>query len=392
MANTSTTLIFDPIPFKGGSKIATSDALNCAPVSDTHFLVLTIEPDFWIQTDFYRNHKVKCVQLPSIAWLMRQHHGLGYWLNQAYLLLLILKTIMGSHKVKKVIGASGPGIDMALYGLQKLINIDVIQFIHGNVGLSRSIGYCLANADRVFYLPCARASIRLALQAYLTDKLGIDDSEAVAEHYLSASSYQTFTNGIPASRWPSKCQDTLPVCFWAASLLKWKGLDLLIDAAKRCAPYQPLLMNICYIRPKDICLPVSHAPVDLSYTQWWEDPSNLDEIRSQSSIFVSTSHNEPFGLSILEALAAGMCVVIPQDDAYWDQQLTHNVDCIKYQPNDASSLAHALLDVINNRELMLCCQANARQLALQYRAESQYLEFTHCLNDAQINKTMRIYS
>ncbi|MEI8597440.1 glycosyltransferase [Vibrio sp. M60_M31a] len=122
------------------------------------------------------------------------------------------------------------------------------------------------------------------------------------------------------------------VYFWAASLLKWKGLETLIKASKRAAISQSVVLNVCYIRPVDTCLPISNAPVLLSHTIWYEDPENLDDIRSQSNIFVSTSCNEPFGLSILEALAAGMCVVIPSDGAYWDKTLTHNENCIKYQP------------------------------------------------------------
>ncbi|MBF4438182.1 glycosyltransferase, partial [Vibrio anguillarum] len=68
-------------------------------------------------------------------------------------------------------------------------------------------------------------------------------------------------------------------------------------------------------------------------------------------LFVSTSQQEPFGLSILEALAAGMCVIIPEDNAYWDSLLTHELNCLKYAANDVSSLAETLHRAITEPHL-----------------------------------------
>ena len=380
MAKSNLTLVFDPIPFKGGSKIATSDALNVCRVRDNRFLVMTVDPEFWQSSDFYANHNVQLVRIWPLLGLMKVHHGPLYWLNQLYLLLSLLFTLVCHRGVDKVVGASGPGIDMALYLLQRLVSLEVVQFIHGNVGLSRSIGYCLTRADAVFYLPCARESIKAALEAYLCHSTNISDSAPLAESYLSSAHYQSFVNGLPKSRWPSQCQTQLPVCFWAASLLKWKGLDTLVEAVRISARYKPFALNVCFIRPKETCLPVSQAPVNLKHTHWYHDPDNLDQIRSQSSIFISTSRNEPFGLSILEALAAGMCVLIPQDGAYWDQELTHNENCIKYQANDPDSLANALLYATSEQAILDRCSNNARLIANSYRAEFRYQKFAQYLN------------
>lgn len=379
MAKPPITVIFDPIPFKGGSKVATSDALNCTDASNHQYLVITVDKAFWQQTAFYQQHNVTCQYVRPVRWLIHRHHGVAYWLNQCYFALCLLRVLLFNNVVR-CIGASGPGIDMPLYLVGKLLGTEVVQFVHGNVGLSRSIGYCLTQAAHVFYLDSARSSIRCALECYLCSVTSLDDTEALAESYLSAPHYQSFENGIPASRWPTRCQSLLPICFWAASLLKWKGLDLLLDAAMLCHHHQPMPFTVCYIRPQQTCLPISHAPVEYPQIQWWEDPDNLDQLRSEASIFVSTSHSEPFGLSILEALAAGMCVIVPQDGSYWDKRLNHNQDCIKYQPNDADSLANALLYASNDRGVMQRCQSNAILVANHYRAEACYAPIVNVLN------------
>lgn len=391
MAKSNLILVFDPIPFKGGSKIATSDALNICRTDNNQFIVLTIQPQFWRKSDFFANHEVSLVSFRAPSSLIKIHSGPLYWLNQLYLLVVLMATFIRYRGITRVVGASGPGIDMALYLLKYLVSFELVQFVHGNVGLSRSIGYCLTRADAVFYLPSTRESLKAALKTYLYHVTNIADMSAVAESYLCAPHYHSFTNGIPTSRWPTQCQTELPICFWAASLLKWKGLDSLLDAIKITHHHTPIALNVCFIRPKDTCLPVSTAPVNVSNIHWFEDPTNLDQIRSQSNIFVSTSRSEPFGLSILEALAAGMCVLIPQDGAYWDKQLVHDKDCIKYQPDDVNSLANALLYAVCDKTVLHRCQKNAIALAKSYRAEIRYKEFARYVNRDSTLNTSRIF-
>ncbi|RTZ16804.1 glycosyltransferase [Vibrio aquaticus] len=385
MAKINKTLVFDPIPFKGGSKIATSDALTCSSTQLHQFVVLSVTPDYWESTDFYAKHDVSVIRLFHSGWLIKHHNGPLYWLNQLTLLVQLFFVLCLQGKITKIVGASGPGIDMPLYLAKRLFSFELIQMIHGNVGCSRSIGYCLTNADSVFYLPSARPSMKTALITYLSSLNNIADTEHIAECYLKSANYQSFVNGIPEHRWPTQSEQSLPIFFWSASLLKWKGLDLFIQAARIASTFKPLAMNICFIRPKQTCLPISEAPINLNrHTQWYDDPSNLDEIRANSNIFVSTSVNEPFGLSILEALAAGMCVILPQDGAFWDQQLEHNVNCIKYQPNDPESLSNALLLAAHDPLLCQLCQTHALDIAKQFKAEYRYMKFAQCLNGAGV--------
>lgn len=102
---------------------------------------------------------------------------------------------------------------------------------------------------------------------------------------------------------------------------------------------------------------------------WHESPGNLDDIRANASIFVSTSRREPFGLSILEALAAGLCVVIPRDGAYWDRTLTDGVSCVGYRSGDPDDLNEKIRYLLENRDVTRRSAKGGQEVAARYRAE-----------------------
>ncbi|RJX66487.1 glycosyltransferase family 1 protein [Vibrio sinensis] len=381
-------LLFDPISFKGGSKIATSEALSLCHHHNITFTILTVNPEYWKTSRLVQQQNATIKVIPDFAWFSKQQYGLNYWFSQCYFALLVMITCLRTYPIQVAIGASGPGVDMPLYLVQRAFGYKIIQFIHGNVAISRSIGWCLTRADHVFYLPSTRASLQYSLERYLTRKVGIEDCLAMCEYYLQAPHYHSFVNGLPQSAWPSRSQTKTPVCFWAASLLKWKGLDLFLDSLRIANQLMPVVTNICYIQPDDTALPVSQAPINIANVLWFQDPPELDSIRQRSNIYVSTSHHEPFGLSILEALAAGMCVIIPNDGAYWDGELQHGVNCIKYAPNDPQSLASAILYVFANSHVIEELGLAAIKLADTYRADVTYQEFNQLLVTlADVNKT-----
>lgn len=102
----------------------------------------------------------------------------------------------------------------------------------------------------------------------------------------------------------------------------------------------------------------------------------LDRTRAKvfrtANIFISTSRNEPFGLSILEAMAAGHCIVLPADGAYWDKTLDDSVNCIKYRPEDADDLANKIMHLCNNMDKVKTLDLAGMKVAENYRAESCY--------------------
>jgi len=233
-----------------------------------------------------------------------------------------------------------------------------MQFIHGPVALSKTLGRCLNLADKVFYLASTKDTLNHALR-----RAGYLDAS------INNRKYKTFVNALPEQGWPSPIDSSATGVFWAASLLKWKGLDLLMSALRSLPEPEA---DVCYIKPKSTILSLSKPDRSLENVFWHHSPENLDQIRKQRLVFVSTSKNEPFGLSILEAMAAGMCVVIPEDGSYWDQILVHGNNCYKYQPGCSESLAKALCLLLDDTSFALKIGNAGMQIAENYRGLEKY--------------------
>ncbi|WP_033136878.1 glycosyltransferase family 4 protein [Aeromonas finlandensis] len=344
-------IVVDPIPFRGGSKVATEVLLDelskRMPELTCH--VLTQDPDSWPRC---QQHSL---WLPRI--LKGRESGIGYLLKQGWQTLLILWLAWRLGEVKCLLAASGPGVDLCCYWAARWLRCRVVQLIHGPVGCSGLSARALQRASVVFYLESASPSL-----AALRRRLGAADFPA---------NWMAFINGLSEAHWPRTTAGG-PRILWAASLLKWKGLETMLAAHQQLSGSRPEL-TVCYLQPTGTLQPCSQPQPQLPDTHWYANPANLDEIRARCGIFVSTSHQEPFGLSILEAMAAGLCVVIPADGAWWDQRLNDGVECCKYQPNDPDDLARVLRTLAAMPDIVIRVGRNAQlHTAMHYKAVDTY--------------------
>ena len=347
-------LVLDPIPFRGGSKVATENILQLVDRRKSKITVLTHDENSW------RMEGIRCEPLWEPKWLMTSMQGLPYFLRHFILLLNVIRSFIKHGRAQLLVGASGPGVDLALYFAKALFKGKIIQLIHGPVAVSRTIGRCLLFADRIFCLESARTSVESAVAVVGGSLEGRVDK------------CSTFVNGLPDDAWPTPSGTQEVAVLWAASLLKWKGMETLMTALEQFEARNRPQTHICYIRPKEASLPVSQAPISMDKVVWHESPDELDRIRSGCSVFVSTSYQEPFGLSILEALAAGLCVLIPEDGAYWDRMLTDGVNCVKYEPANPQSLARKLRLLKVAPQLLGKIGREGQKVAEKYRASSCY--------------------
>ncbi|NRA60338.1 MAG: glycosyltransferase family 4 protein [Psychrobium sp.] len=355
-------VVIDAITFAGGSKVATNTILTTIAVPAQRITIITSDPASW-------DKKFHIIKLWQPSWLAVKEQGVLYFLRHLIIALHVLFVHIWHGKINVAIGASSPGVDLSLYLAGKIINYRIIQLVHGPVSCSGTIARCLITADSVFYL----ASSFDSLTQCMTKKLGKKNTE----HLLRGNRFKPFINGIAKSAWPSQCQYHTPKLLWAASLLKWKGLDFFINTISSMPLAMRPLTHICFIRPKKTAQAVSEAFLVKPKVYWHQQPTDLNTIRASCNIFVSTSQNEPFGLSILEALSAGLCVIIPKDNAYWDQTLCHGVNCIKYQTNDLNDLVEKILSLSGNLQSIRKIGQSGKQLSTYYQASHTYREINN---------------
>ena len=349
-------LIVDPIVISGGSKIATQLAISHADLSRYDITVLTNDPESWSKLE------ARYIPIRTLSFIRTAQHGVMFLMAHLLVTLNILWITMRYGKPEMVIGASSPNVDMSIYFFRKVVRFQWLQFVHGDVPQSGLSGKALLATDSLAMLKSSEASVKNVVKSIANDEQ--------YHNLFNRSQTFTFDNGLDEKQWPTRSHQDRPVVYWAASLLKWKGLDTLIEAYKTSELPKA---NICYIAPKDMPHGVTKAPVNLEHVAWYEKPKNLDALRANSSIFVSTSQREPFGLSILEAMAAGLAVIIPADGAYWDEKLHNELTCIKYAPNDSEDLSRAIKRLANDDVLRADIGKRAFHLAQHYRAQACYL-------------------
>jgi glycosyltransferase involved in cell wall biosynthesis len=366
-------LIYDPVPYKGGSKNVMKSIIAELP-SNIQVWVISNDKDSWYDVS---NNNVHFVPLFSPQWLQSKTTGFFYFIKHFVYLLSLLAHMIKLKRFTKIIGFSGPNVDFSLYLLTELINMDIIQLIQGNIAKSKTSGFGLVRAKQVFYLPSTHESILDALKCYR------NDSPKCSSNNIVNNKFKPFVNGINCSTIKAKTNNNKIGFIWAASLLKWKRVELFIAAMTELNSHSKekdkYFASVCYIEPTNDAYLDLNRFNKVDNIHWYSDPKNLNDIRAKSSVFISTSENEPFGLSILEAMAAGLAIVIPADNAYWDQHLTDGVNCIKYAPNNTKSLTKALTRLIEDPTLLLKISQQAKHSSLKYCNLRCYSQILKCI-------------
>jgi len=344
-------LIYDPVPFKGGSKEVMKTILTELP-SNIEVWVVSNDNASWCDSN------VHFVPLFCPLFLLQKTTGVSYFIKHLILLFSLLITLCKLKRFTKIIGLSGPCVDFALYLLTSIINIDIIQLVQGDIANSKVAAFGLTRAKQVFYLPSTFDSILNTLKTHNQ------------HHPITKENFSPFVNGIDSSVIKAKVSNEKIGFLWAASLSRWKKVELFIAAIAKLnslhGNVDKYFASVCYIEPQsDSYLDITNLK-SVDNINWYEDPKNLNDIRANSSVFISTAEHEPFGLSILESMTAGLAIVIPADNAYWDQHLVDGHDCVKYSPNNTQSLFKALSRLVDEPALLSKVAKQAKISAQRY--------------------------
>jgi len=357
-------LIYDPVPCKGGSKEVMKTVLTQL-TSDISVWVVSNDIESWCGSN------VKFVHLYCPLFLLKQNSGPGYFLKHFIFLVSLFITLCKLKRFTKIIGLSGPCVDFALYLLTSIIHIDIIQLVQGDIANSKIASFGLTRASQVFYLPSTFDSIVRTLKRHSQ------------KHHITERNFRPFINGIDSSTIKQRVFNEKVGFLWAASLSRWKKVELFVEAMTKlnCHPKDKgkFFASICYIKPQIDAYIEPDNFEKSDNIQWYANPKNLNEIRANSSVFVSTAEHEPFGLSILEAMTAGLAIVIPADGSYWDQQLTAGYNCVKYRPDDIKSLVNVLNQLINDPKLLLKIAKQAKHFSQDYGYVDCYSRILKCI-------------
>ncbi|REL28007.1 glycosyltransferase [Thalassotalea euphylliae] len=365
-------LVFDPVAYFGGSKQVAKRLLAQLP-RDIEVWVTTNDVATW------QGEAVHCYQLSTPSWLRDKKYGIPFYLKHMCYALQLMRLNKEAGGFERIVGLSGPTVDFALAILQCCKQSNLVQLVQGPVPNSRSAGFGLSRATRIFSLTSALPTVKLAITRFV-------NSTIVGKKAVPTSAIEEFTNAIERSDIKVHQRSKKVEILWSASLVKWKRLDVLLEAIKVLRTTYRLTefsVNVCYIKPpagEPKCIDLeaikAHLPDNV---RLFEQPDNLAELRARSSIFVSTAEQEPFGLAILEALAAKLAVVLPRDGAYWDKTLVDGKNCAKYQPLSPLALAQCLARLIHNPK-------GCHRIAIKGRLKSKHYRATQCYS--QITKAL----
>ena len=194
----SRVLVIDPITMKGGSKVATLDALQSWP--GMHSLqVLTATPAAWPGAQLVNQTSIPRAEHPS---------GLAYYAQLIRHTLLVSWALLWTRP-DIVVGASTPHVDAGAMFAAKLFRRRYVQFVHGPAPDTKLTRVGLRWAQQVFALK----SVEFAQQP-----------DALVR----------FSNGINGNKVSPINSDAKGI-LWAASNMPWKRLDVMIQASQYLA-------------------------------------------------------------------------------------------------------------------------------------------------------------
>lgn len=179
-----------------------------------------------------------------------------------------------------------------------------------------------------------------------------------------------------------------PVITLVGGLVDWKGQDVMLAAAPFIFHLFPnvviLLVGGAYGRDHQFAETIiqqAASPVMQGRVRWMGERDDVADILACSDVVVHASTKpEPFGRTFLEGMALGKAVIASNEGGPLDV-ISHGVDGLLIQPRDPIILAHAIVEVLKDRQLMARLGYNAAAKAACYSIENHASRIAAVLNE-----------
>lgn len=109
----------------------------------------------------------------------------------------------------------------------------------------------------------------------------------------------------------------------------------------------------------------SELGVDLEFENWLE-PSDVPQFLARGDVLLHPSLHEPYGVAVLEGMAAGMAVLASDRTGAAIDRIAHGVNGLIHQAGDAVQLADQLCTVATDRQFMSQLAMSAKSTALDW--------------------------
>jgi glycosyltransferase involved in cell wall biosynthesis len=265
--------------------------------------------------------------------------GTGYFLREARRAadLVRLCRRLSPHVL---LANNGPAANLSTHLAGRVLGLPVLQYVRGPFWES----------------PVSAAALRAAAAV-----LAVGEECARQVERAGAVVPTRVDEGLDPDRWPSARLPGARDWLWSSSLLAWKGLPLLLEAYRSVGASAPPL-QICHASLPDGHPECSPLPAELpGGVTTRRAPADLDAVRARCLVYVHTAlRPEPFGRSLLEAMAAGLCPVVP-DEGTPGRLVRHLENGITYRAGSAAALTAALRTAA--ADPVLCARLGERAAA-----------------------------
>ncbi|MEW6032940.1 MAG: glycosyltransferase family 4 protein [Bacillota bacterium] len=169
--------------------------------------------------------------------------------------------------------------------------------------------------------------------------------------------------GVPSLRRHDFAQPGEDIVFFVGRLVREKGVDTLLDAFPAVLDRRPATRLVIggtgphesHLRGRVAAMGFGDA---VRFTGYLDDRTR-DLLYHWASVAVVPSYYEPFGLTALEAMAAG-CPVVVSDTGGLAETVAHNITGLKVPPANPGELASAILSLLCDPPLAARLGAGAR--------------------------------